>query len=163
MRTVPLLSGFFQIGYVTSDLDASMRQLGAAHGIERFRVKRDVPAMPGMPRMVIHQCHAYVGAVQFEIIQPAGGDDALYRDFCVADKGSIRLHHLGMWVDDAAEFGGLRAALEEQNIPIVFEASIPNVGGAIYADTRAQLGHYTEYVHLVPEVKRGYYADVPVY
>ncbi len=163
MRTVPLLSGFFQICYVTRDLNAGMRQLGATHGIERFRVKRDVGSMPGMPGMVIHQAHVYIGAVQIEIIQPAGGDDGLYRDFCAADEGAMRFHHFGMWIDDAAEYRGLRAALEEQNIPVVFETLIPNVGGAIYADTRARFGHYLEYVHLVPDVKRSYYADVPKY
>ena len=35
-RTVPLLSSFFQIGYVTKDLDAGMRQLGGIHGIAGF-------------------------------------------------------------------------------------------------------------------------------
>ncbi len=163
MKTVPLLSGFFQIGYVTRVLDAAVRQLGAIHGIERFRIKRDVASMPGMPKMLLHQAHAFIGAVQIEIIQPAGGDDKLYRDFCAADNSAIRHHHFGMWVDDAVEYSGLRAALEEQNIPIVFEASIPNIGGAIYADTRATLGHYLEYVHLTSEAKRGYYADVPQY
>jgi hypothetical protein len=163
MRTVPLFSGFFQIGYVTRDLDAGMRQLGAIHGIERFRIKRDVHGMPGMPEMRLHQAHVYIGAVQIELIQPAGGDDRLYRDSCAADGSAIRHHHFGMWINDATEYGSLRAALEEQNIPIVFEASIPNVGGAIYADTRAKLGHYIEYVHMTPEAKRGYYADVPRY
>jgi hypothetical protein len=163
MRTVPLFSGFFQIGYVTRDLDAGMRRLGATHGIERFRIKRDVHGMPGMPEMLLHQAHVYIGAVQIELIQPAGGDDRLYRAFCATDSSAIRHHHFGMWIDDPAEYGCLRAALEEQNIPIVFEASTPNVGGAIYADTSEKLGHYLEYIHLTPEAKRGYYADVPRY
>ncbi len=163
MKSVPLLSGFFQIGYVTSDLDAAVRRLSTIHGIESFRVNRDVPSMPGMPRMLLHQAHAFIGAVQIEIIQPAGGDDGLYRECCAAEEGSIRHHHFGMWVDDAADYGGLRAGLEEHGIPIVFQVSIPSVGGAIYADARATLGHYLEYVHFRPEVKRGYYADVPRY
>jgi hypothetical protein len=163
MRTVPLFPGFFRIGYVTKNIDAAVRQLGAIHGMDRFRIKRDVPSMPGMPKMVIHQAHAYIGTVQIELIQRAGGDDKLYRDFCAADNSAIRHHHFGMWVDDAAEYSGLRAALEEKNIPIVFEASIPNIGGAIYADTRATLGHYLEYVHLKSDAKRAFYADVPQY
>jgi len=114
-----------------------------------------------MPKMLMHQAHAFIGAVQIEIIQPAGGDDGLYRDFCAADSSAIRHHHFGMWVDDAAEYSGLRASLEEQNIPIVFEVAIPDIGGAIYADTRPKLGHYLEYVHFTPVAKRGYYADVP--
>ncbi len=163
MRTLPLLSGFYQIGYVTRNLDAGMRHLATIHGIERFRVRRNVGSMPGMPEMLIHQAHVYIGAVQIEIIEPAGGRDALYRDPCAADESAIRLHHFGMWIDNPAEYSALRAALAEQNIPVAFEASIPNAGGAIYADTRATLGHYLEYVHLVPEVKRSYYADVPQY
>jgi hypothetical protein len=44
---------------------------------------------------------------------------------------------------------------------IVFQVVMPNnMGGAIYADARASLGHYLEFVHMTPEVKRGYYADV---
>ena len=48
-------------------------------------------------------------------------------------------------------------------IPVTFETSIPNVIGAIYADTRRTLGHYLEYVHLLPEAKDECYADVPRY
>ena len=161
MQTVPFLPGFYQISYVTKDLDAGMRQLAAMHGIERFRIKRDVQSMPGMPQILMHEAHVFIGTVQIEIIQPAGGDDALYRDVCAADSAAIRHHHFGMWVDEAAVWGSLRAALAAQHIPVAFEASIPNVGEVIYADTRATLGHYLEYVHMIPEVKRGYYADVP--
>ena len=129
---MPLLSGLYQIAYVTTDLDAGVRQLQAIHGIERFRIKRDVPSMPGMPKMMMHQAHVFIGAVQLEVIQPAGGDDALYRDVCAADGSAILHHHFGMWVDDEAEYAGLRAALAEQNIPVVFDAKIPDIGGAIY-------------------------------
>ncbi len=163
MRTVPLLSGLYQICYVTLDLDAGMRRITALHGIERFRIKRDVRGLPGMPEMAMHQAHVFIGAMQIELIQPAGGDDSLYRDFCAADGRAIRHHHFGMWIDSAAEYGALRPALERHHIPVVFEAVIPNVGGAIYADTRASLGHYLEYVHLNAEVKRSYYAEVPQY
>ena len=160
MKTLPLLSGFFQICYVTQDLDAGMQRLAIAHGIERFRIKRDVSGLPGMPEMTLHQAHVFIGGVQIELIQPAGGDDGLYRACCVVDGSAIRHHHFGLWVDDAAQYEGLRAALAEQNIPIALEASIPN-GGVIYADTRAMLGHYLEYIHLAPDLKRSYYADVP--
>lgn len=163
MKTFPILSGLFQICYVTADLDAGMKQLSAMHGVERFRVKRDVGSMPGMPTMRINEAHVFIGPVQIELIQPAGGDDALYRDVCAHDGHSLRLHHYAMWVDDAAEFDGLPAVLKEQNVLMTFLSTVPGVGGVIYADLRAALGHYLEYVHLVPEVKGGYYADVPGY
>ena len=68
-----------------------------------------------------------------------------------------------MSVDDPVEYEGLPGALAEQGIPVTFETSIPNVFGTIYADTRRTLGHYLEYVHLLPEAKDEYYADVPRY
>jgi hypothetical protein len=163
MKTFPLTSGFFQICYVTTDLDAGMKQLAAMHGIERFRIKRDVKSLPGMPVMRMNEAHVFVGPVQIELIQPAGGDDRLYRDVCAADGRSLRLHHYANWVDNAAEFEGLIPALKEQNVPVAFVSTNPNVGGVVYADLRSALGHYVEYVHLVPEVKRTYYADVPRY
>jgi hypothetical protein len=163
MSTVLLLSGLYQIAYVSADLEAGTRQIAAIHGIDRFRVKHDVPSAPGMPDMVLHQAHVFIGSVQIELIQPAGGDDALYRDFCAADPAAIRHHHFGMWVDDPVQYRRLPGALAQHDIPITFEISIPGVGGAIYADTRPTLGHYLEYVHLRPEVKDAYYADVPRY
>jgi hypothetical protein len=163
MRTFPILIDFYQICYVTADLDAGMKQLAAMHGVERFRIKRDVKSLPGMPAMRMNQAHVYVGPVQIELIQPAGGDDALYRDFCAADGRSLRFHHYAMWVDDPAEFEGLLPALKVQNVPVAFASTIPNIGKVIYADLRSALGHYVEYVHLIPEVKRTYYADVPHY
>lgn len=163
MSTVPLLTGLYQIAYVSTDLEAGMRQLAAVHGIDRFRVKHDVPSSTGMPDMVMHQAHVFIGPVQIELIQPAGGDDALYRDVCAADPAAIRHHHFGMWVDDPVEYRRIPGTLAQQQIPITFQMSIPEVGGAIYADTRRTLGHYLEYVHLLPEAKDKYYADVPRY
>ena len=63
MPTLPFLHpGFYQICYVTNDLDAGIRQLAAPHGIERFRVKRDVRSPPGMPAMMMHQAHVFLVA-----------------------------------------------------------------------------------------------------
>jgi len=163
MKTLPLTTDFFQICYVTADLSAGMKQLAAMHGVERFRIKRDVKSLPGMPAMQLNEAHVYVGLVQIELIQPAGGDDALYRDVCAGDGQSLRFHHYAVWVDDPSQFEGLLPALKEQNVPVAFASMIPNVGGVIYADLRSALGHYVEYVHLIPEVKRTYYADVPRY
>ena len=154
--------GFFQVCYVTNDLGAGMRQLATVHGVERFRIKRDMHSLPGMPAMMLHQAHVFLGDTQVELIQPAGGDDAVYRDFCRAD-GSLRLHHFGTWVDDRAVYERLRGHCSHAGVPIAFEIALPDVGGAIYADLRASLGHYLEYIHLAPHVKATYYDDVPRY
>ena len=154
--------GFFQVCYVTNDLDAGMRHLATAHGVDRFRIKRGVPALPGMPAMTLHQAHVFLGEIQVELIQPAGGDDAVYRDFCPGD-GSLRHHHYGMWVDDRIEYEDLRIRCATMGVPIAFEICAPGIGGAIYADLRRSLGRYLEYIHIVPQAKAAYYDDVPRY
>ncbi len=159
---VPLVEGLFQTCYVTLDLDAGMRTLAERHGISRFRIKRDVASLPGMPAMRMSQAHVQVGPMQIELIQPAGGDDALYRDVCSSNPSELRHHHFGLWVDEA-RYATLRGALAAQLTPVAFEAVVPGVGGVIYADTRASLGHYLEYVFLHEPIRATYYADVPVY
>jgi hypothetical protein len=54
---------------------------------------------------------------------------------------------------------GMGQLAAEQEIPVTFEISIPNVVGAINADTRRTLGNYLEYVHMLPEAKDEYHAD----
>lgn len=155
-------AGFFQVCYVTLDIDAGMRHLRALHGIDRFRVRRDVHGLPGMPSMTLHQAHVFLGEVQLELIQPAGGCDAIYRDGCVADS-TLRLHHFGHWVDDPAEYASLPGRCAAFGIGIAMTIAVPEIGGAIYADFRHTLGHYVEYVHLAPPARAAYYADVPRY
>lgn len=157
---LPLFGQLFQICHVTLDLDAAMARLQRAHGIRAFRVKRDVSSLPGMPSMAMHQAHVFVGRQQIELIQPAGGDDGLYRALCPADPAALAFHHFGIWAEPA-QYDGLRTAAGASGLPIVFELDIPGVARAMYLDARATLGHYLEYVCMPEAVREKYYADVP--
>ena len=144
MHPLPFLNpALFQVCYVTSDLDAGLTQLSAVHGVERSRIKRDVAPLPVMPAMTLHQAHVYLGDVLLELFQPAGGDDAVYRDLGPVDA-TIRNRHVGMWVDDRREYGALRARCAAMNVPVAFEIAIPDVGGAINVDLHRSLGHDLE-------------------
>ena len=68
-----------------------------------------------------------------------------------------------MSVDDRWSTNDCPARWQNKDPPVTFETSIPNVIGAIYADTRRTLGHYLAYVHLLPEAKAECYANVPRY
>jgi len=157
---VPLAS-LYQIAYVTTDLDEAMQIFAGTHGIHNFRVQRDKPAPPGMPNMSIHAAHAYVGAIQIELIQPAGGEDFIYRELLADEEFAIRFHHLGFMVDSEEAFDRLAATLEAHKLQIAFSMEMPGVGRALYADARATLGHYVEYLYLTADVRHRYYADVP--
>jgi hypothetical protein len=155
------LSGLYQIAFVTTDLDRAMQLFAETYGISKFRIKRDIPSAPGMPKMSAHVAHAYVGPMMIELIQPVGGDDSLYREILPPDGFGIRLHHFGFIVRSEQELDRISAALEAKRVPIAFDATMPGVARAVYADARRTLGHYLEYVYLRPESRRSYYAEVP--
>jgi len=155
------LSGLYQIAFVTTDLEQAMSLFAGTYGISKFKVRRDLTSGPEMPIMTVHVAHAYVGPMMIELIQPAGGDDTLYRDILPEDGFAIRPHHFGFMVRSEEELERISTALETRNVPIAFDASMPAIARAVYADARSSLGHYLEYVYLQPEARRGYYAQVP--
>jgi len=155
------LSGLYQIGFVTTDLERAMVLFAETYGISRFKIRRDLTSAPGMPRMTVHLAHAYVGPMMIELIEPAGGEDALYRDILPRHGFAIRPHHYGFMVRSEQELDRISAALETRNVPIAVDASMPEVARAVYADARSTLGHYLEYVYVRPEARRGYYAQIP--
>ena len=156
-----LLSGLYQIAYVTTNLDEAMHLFAETYGISKFEFKRDIASAPGMPKMSLHIAHTYVGPTMIEVIQPVGGQDNIYRELLPREGVAIRHHHFGYMVDSEEEIERIVAALEANKVPIAFDVSVPNVVRAIYADARTTLGHYLEYVYLTPEARRSYYADVP--
>jgi len=155
------LSGLYQIAFVTTDLDEAMGLFAETYGIRKFKIKRDVRSAPGMPRMSVHIAHAYVGPMMIELIQPAGGEDKLYRDILPIDEFAIRPHHFGFMVRSEQELERISAALDARNVPIAFGTAQPGIARAVYADARTTLGHYLEYVYLEPDARHGYYAQVP--
>ena len=155
------LSGLYQIAFVTTDLDQAMQLFAETYGIGKFRIRRDIASAPGMPKMSAHVAHAYVGPLMIELIQPVGGNDTLYREILPPDGFGIRPHHFGFIVRSEQELERISAALEAKRVPIAFDASMPGVARAVYADARKTLGHYLEYVYLRPEARRSYYAEVP--
>ena len=155
------LSGLYQIAFVTTDLDQAMMLFAGTYGISKFKIKRDLLSGPEMPRMRVHVAHAYVGPMMIELIQPAGGEDGLYREILPANGFAIRPHHFGFMVRSEQELERISAALETRNVPIAFDTSTTGVARAVYADARNSLGHYLEYVYLKPEARPSYYAQVP--
>jgi hypothetical protein len=155
------LSGLYQIGFVTTDLAEAMVLFADTYGISRFKIRRDLTSAPGMPKMTVHIAHAYVGPMMIELIEPAGGDDALYREILPRHGFAIRPHHYGFMVRSEQELDRISAALETRNVPIAVDAFLPGVARAVYADARSTLGHYLEYVYVRPDAGRGYYAEVP--
>jgi hypothetical protein len=101
-----LAGGFFQVAFVTTDLDRFLQSIGDDLGADRFFVIRDAQVTDQTYRD--EPCDArqdlafgYAGTLQFEVIQPLSGVSS-YSEFLSAHPQG-GLHHTGILVDDYDE------------------------------------------------------------
>jgi hypothetical protein len=137
-----LLSGFFQHGYVTPDLDRAMAEYRARFDVTDFWVFDTIAARPDDPhpnRVAL----AWIGDVMVELIQPLREPAPLYAPEMPAQ--GIRLHHLGYRIDDQARWDEVMARLAVEAMPIVRSGGNDSFQYA-YADARGALGHCLEFV-----------------
>jgi hypothetical protein len=156
--------GFFQVAYVTTDLERATRELGALYGVERYQINRgvEIQTAAGLARADFGL--AFVGEQQLEIIQPAGGADGAYREVLPRDTYATRLHHFGRLITDVAEWEAVRASVLASGCATPVGGTFCHEGAALmhylYADTRQQLGHYLEFMCRT-EAGRDIFAQVP--
>ena len=142
-----------QIAYVTNDIDRATQMFQAVYGVEKWL---DLARMSGRQTVSINARNgpieiramiAYVGAVQFELIQPIVDPERLYTDFLPADGTfSVRFHHLGFNQEDVEQIRALEQTLARDHlIPMATDSETMPV---FYADARDRLGHYLEYFSL---------------
>jgi hypothetical protein len=147
------LNNAVQIAYVTNDIDRARDMFRAVYGVERWL---DLAAMSGRQtvsinarngRIEIRGMIAYVGAIQFELIQPIVDPERLYTDFLPADGTfSVRLHHLGFNQGGVEQVRALEQSLgRDHAVPMATDSHTMPV---FYADARDRLGHYLEYFSL---------------
>ncbi len=141
-----LARGFFQVAYVTPDMDRLLATLNDDLGVGRFFVIRDAhvedQTLRGQPfESQQHLAFGYAGQLQFEIIQPISGS-SIYTEFLDSRPGG-GLHHLGILVDDYDK------AVSEVSatLPLV-QTGRSDTTRFAYFDTIATLGAYTEIVQL---------------
>jgi len=138
-----LLHGFFQLGYVTTDLDAALAVYRERFAAPRFWVFDNAAARPDDPhpnRVAL----AWIGETMVELIQPIREPSPLYASALPA-KG-VRLHHLGYLVRDEARWNEVMAGLQREAMRIDRHGKVGEALEYVYADAQAQLGHYLEYV-----------------
>ena len=149
------LNNAVQIAYVTNDIERAREMFRTIYGVERWL---DFAGMSGRQtvsinarngRIEIRGMIAYVGAIQFELIQPIIDPERLYADFLPADGTfSVRLHHLGFNQEGVKQVRALEQGLGHNHvIPMATDSDTMPI---FYADARDRLGHYLEYFSLPP-------------
>lgn len=141
----------YQNAYVTRNVDkavASFRE----HADVRSLMEIEVPVQVWTPRGegvgVQKLAFVWVEDLQLELIEPKAGDVLdIYRDALPADD-RLEFHHVCHVVDD---WQALLARAERQPFPVVLRGGRPGLLEFLYLDARQWLGHYIEYVWMVPE------------
>lgn len=136
---------FFQLGYVTRDIEAAMAAYRARFGfVEFIRLPIAKPA-DGSGDGVSAIALAYLGPVMIEIIEVDAAASSIFQEALGGASDDLRLHHLGYLVDD---FGATLAQLAELGFGVPMSGSSGEALDFCYADTRAHLGHYSEFIRL---------------
>lgn len=157
-----LLGGkFHQIAYVTADFDKGLEALRSAHGIERFLELRDIRFPINRAGAVAH-CHIALGRtgdLEIELIQPLSGAVDLYRE-PLGREGPLHFHHVAQRLDSLADLEALQATAKERGFAIPIDSE-SNGMTYFYADARATLGHYVEYIYGSPDYWAAVGAAIP--
>ena len=154
--------GYYQVAYVTTDLDRAMALFGETHSVRRYLEMRGIryQTVPG------REAHcdialAYLGATEIEIIRPLDGDVGLYREFLPADGGfAVRFHHISRLYDSEADFDRQIASYRNRGMQFPIMGAAPGNSRYFYCDFRAELGHYIEGIVFEPQA-RAWLATIP--
>ncbi len=148
-----LFTGFFQMGYVCRDMDRAVAYFAARHGVTKFRRRP--------PAGILESAHAWVGETMIELVRPLGGAPPLY-DHCIPDNPDVvRLHHHGFRAPSAEAWEDVRRRVEQARYDTPLKGAVM-VGelNFLYADTRADLGVFSEFIYLTGAAVH-IYDDVP--
>ena len=141
----------YQNAYVTRNVDKAVAEFKERADI-RTLYEIEVPVQVWTPKGegtgVQKLAFVWVEDLNYELIEPKEGDVlAIYRDALPADD-SLQFHHVCHVVDD---WDALWAKVQASPYEVVLKGGTPGMLQFCYTDTRAWLGHYTEYVWMVPE------------
>lgn len=141
----------YQNAYVTRNVDnavAQFRERADVRTVLESEVAVEIWTPQGTGVGVQKLAFVWVEDLNYELIEPHSGDVlAIYRDALPADDG-LKFHHVCHVVDD---WDALWARIQAQPYEVVLRGGTRGLLEFCYIDTRPWLGHYTEYVWMVPD------------
>lgn len=146
-----IIGRHFQNAYVTRNVDKAVAEFKERADV-RSLYEIEVPVQVWTPKGegvgVQKLALVWVEDLNYELIEPKDGDVlAIYRDALPADDG-LQFHHVCHVVDDWDE---LWVKVQASPYEVVLKGGTPGMLEFCYTDTREWLGHYTEYVWMVPD------------
>jgi hypothetical protein len=151
------LPNFYQLAYVTADLDAAIAHFQKKHGAGRFLVLDKIEFKDATYRgkaegWVSRVAQTQIGDMNIELIEPDSGAavEEVFRPFVHVDR-IVNLNHIAITVGESRDdWQAIEAGLAEQGYPFIISGEVPGMGTLGYVDTVAELGHYVE-LNFLPE------------
>ena len=157
MTSAHLFGQLVQLGYVVTDFDRAAEKFRTRYGIDRWKV---VPLDPGSPSSRIAM--AYLGDTIFELVEVDLSVELLdiHRGWLPEDPGEARLNHVAFMLDSLGAWQGAQDQFRAQDVAMPVCMSFGDIFEFFYADTVAQLGHWSEFLCLGTAGKE-FLADIP--
>ena len=135
------------IAYVTADLELGKRRLSAMFGAQRFEVYPEMGVkIPGGGEARFTFALTKMNGTDLEVIQPVGGQDAVYRQALPSDPADIAFHHYSSAIRNQAEWDMVLEAVRRHDIDVLVKGGEEFNTHYIYLDTRPHLGHILEFI-----------------
>ena len=146
-----------QLGYVVTDFEQASAKLGERYGIDRWKV---LPLDPGSPASRIAM--AYVGDIIFELVEVDLAVELLpiHRGWLPANPADARFNHVAFMLDSLDAFDGAQEHFRKLGVDVPVRMTFGDIFEFFYADTVAELGHWSEFLCLGP-AGADFLADVP--
>lgn len=146
-----------QLGYVVTDFAQASVRLGQRYGIDRWKV---LPLDPGSPASRIAM--AYVGDIIFELVEVDLAVELLpiHRGWLPASPADARFNHVAFMLDSLDAVESTKAQFGKLGVDVPVSMSFGDIFEFFYADTVAELGHWSEFLCLGP-AGADFLADIP--
>jgi hypothetical protein len=149
---------FFHAGYVVLDMAQVIDNMKTRFGVERWQI---LPLPAGAPAKAIG--FAYAQQNMIELVELDLDQELLpiHRGWLPQSESEARLNHLAYMLDSEDELMAVKARFEGMNIATAWFDTFGDIFSRYYyADTTAELGHFTEFVCLGP-AGRDFLAQIP--
>ncbi|MDE0271667.1 MAG: VOC family protein [Gammaproteobacteria bacterium] len=141
-------TGLNQLGYVTRDIEAARSAFERHYGVSDFfcfEARTEAVTPKGSVNELIVGL-AYAGDIQIELIQPVGGDVAIYADVLRHSQALVAFHHVGVMIAGSLDAWNRHRQRFDAAHPVVLEGAVGDDIRFAFTDERPRLGHYIEHV-----------------
>lgn len=140
----------FHTAFVTQKLEQGMETFGRMYGRPEFTIHRQAEVQTPGGIAYLDLAFTDFNGTQYEIMEPKGGHDRIYREALPAVIGATRLHHVASYIQSWEDWQDLIATIEQSGLATPAKGIAESAGATyhyVYIDVRKQLGHYLEFVY----------------